>query len=140
MLTSSMANSHHIPGLIRGHEGTVIMVEHGQFERYSENITVIPEKVWIEGKSDAKREDVTFPDYKFGPDPVQIPVEKTDMMAAHIGNFLSCIRTREKPHLNVEVAAHAQILINLAVESYREGRVKYWDEKTFKSADKAQKA
>ena len=32
VLSSSMANSHHIPGLIRGHEGTIIMVENGQFE------------------------------------------------------------------------------------------------------------
>ena len=27
VLSSSMANSHHIPGLIRGHEGTIIMVD-----------------------------------------------------------------------------------------------------------------
>ena len=32
VLSSSMANSQHIPGLIRGHEGTIIMVEHGKFE------------------------------------------------------------------------------------------------------------
>jgi hypothetical protein len=62
------------------------------------------------------------------------------MMQAHIGNFLGCMRTREKPHLDVETAAHAQILINLAVESYREGRVKYWDEKAWKSVDKPVKA
>jgi hypothetical protein len=116
------------------------MVEHGQFERYSENITVIPEKVWLPAKDGKEREDVPFEDYKFGADPIKIPVEKTDMVAAHIGNFLSCMRSREKPHLDVETAAHAQILINLAVESYREGRVKYWDEKTFKSIDKPVKA
>ena len=32
VLTSSMANSQHIPGLIRGHKGTIIMVDHGMFE------------------------------------------------------------------------------------------------------------
>lgn len=140
VLSSSMANSHHIPGLIRGHEGTVIMVEHGEFERYSENITVIPEKVWLPSKDGKGREDVVFDDYKFGSEPIQIPVERSDMMAAHVGNFLSCMRSREKPHLDVETAAHPQILINLAVESYREGRVKYWDEKSFKSVDKPVKA
>jgi predicted dehydrogenase len=31
VLSSSMANSQHIPGLIRGHECTIIMVEHGEF-------------------------------------------------------------------------------------------------------------
>ena len=29
VLSSSMANDTHIPGLIRGHEGTIIMVDHG---------------------------------------------------------------------------------------------------------------
>src|SRR5215472_3824789 len=40
VLSSSMANSQHIPGLIRGHEGTIIMVEHGEFERGTDHITV----------------------------------------------------------------------------------------------------
>jgi predicted dehydrogenase len=141
VLSSSMANSQHIPGLIRGHEGTVIMVEHGEFERYSENITVIPERVRVEDKSDPKKHTYTaFPDYKFGVEPVKIPVERSDMMQLHVGNFVSCVRSREKPHLDVETAAHPQILINLAVESYREGRVKYWDEKAWKSTDKPVKA
>ena len=52
VLTSSMANSEHIPGTIRGHEGTVVMVEHGQFERYSEFITVKPEKVRLDPNAD----------------------------------------------------------------------------------------
>src|SRR5712672_561471 len=43
VLSSSMANSQHIPGLIRGHEGTIIMVEHGQFEGRTENIILRPE-------------------------------------------------------------------------------------------------
>jgi len=141
VLSSSMANSHHIPGLIRGHEGTVIMVESGKFEEYAENITVIPERVRVEDQSDPKKHTYTvFPDYKFGAEPVKIPVEKSDMMQLHIGNFVSCVRSREKPHLDVETAAHPQILINLAVESYREGRVKYWDEKAWKSTDKPVKA
>jgi predicted dehydrogenase len=131
VLSSSMANSQHIPGLIRGHEGTIIMVEHGQFERYSPNIIVRPELVHTEGQN----ERTPFPNYKFGKDEIKIPVENTDMMQAHIGNFLQCMRSREKPHLDVETAAHAQIVINLAVESYREGRVKYWDEQNWRSSN-----
>ena len=131
ILSSSMGNSQHIPGLIRGHEGTIIMVEHGRFEEYSPNIIVRPDLVKMEGQQGR----VPFPDYKFGRDEIKIPVEKSDMMQTHIGNFLSCMRSREKPHLDVETAAHAQIVINLAVESYRDGRVKYWDEKNWRSAD-----
>ncbi|MFL6447798.1 MAG: Gfo/Idh/MocA family oxidoreductase [Bryobacteraceae bacterium] len=136
VLSSSMANSQHIPGLIRGHEGTIIMVEHGEFERPTPDIVVRPEKI----RSRGEQERHTFPNYKFGSDEIRIPVEQKDMMQAHIGNFLQCMRTREKPHLDVETAAHAQVLINLAVESYREGRVKYWDEKAWKSVDKPVKA
>jgi len=135
VLSSSMANSQHIPGLIRGHEGTIIMVEHGQFEGSTPDIVVRPEKVHSRGE-----QSHVFPDYKFGSDEIRIPVEQKDMMQAHIGNFLGCMRTREKPHLDVETAAHAQILINLSVESYREGRVKYWNEREWKSEDKPAKA
>jgi predicted dehydrogenase len=132
VLSSSMANSQHIPGLIRGHEGTIIMVEHGMFERRTPNIIVRPELVRSEGQESRH----PFPDYKFGQDEIKIPVDQDDMMQTHIGNFLQCMRSREKPHLDVETAAHAQVLINLSVESYREGRVKYWDERSWKSVDK----
>jgi predicted dehydrogenase len=131
VLSSSMANSQHIPGLIRGHEGTIIMVEHGMFEGSTPDITVRPELVHVEGQ-DAR---TTFPGYKFGDKEFKIPVTQYDMMQAHIGNFLACMRSRQKPHLDVETAAHAQIVINLAVESYREGRVKYWDEQNWKSSN-----
>src|SRR5581483_10999280 len=138
VLSSSMANSQHIPGLIRGHEGTIIMVEHGMFEEPTPNIIVRPELVRPpeEPGSSARRPRGPFPGYKFGAEEIKIPVEQNDMMQTHIGNFLKCMRTREKPHLDVETAAHAQILINLAVDSYRDGHVKYWDEKSWKAVDK----
>jgi hypothetical protein len=62
------------------------------------------------------------------------------MMTAHIDNFIKCMRSREKPHLDVETAARAQSVINLAVASYREGKVKFWDEKNWKGVDKPVKA
>jgi hypothetical protein len=136
VLSSSLANSQHIPGLIRGHEGTLIMVEHGKFEQPTPYITVIPELVRIQGESGRH----PFPDYKFGSNPIQIPVDQNNMMQSHIDNFLQCMRTREKPHLDVETAAHAQVLINLSVEAYRDGRVKYWDEANWKAVDRAVKA
>jgi len=131
VLSSSMANSQHIPGLIRGHEGTLVMVEHGMFERYSPYLTVKPEIVRL-SDSDEKG---PFPDYKYGKEEVRIPVEQSDMMMAHVGNFLHCMRTREKPHLDVETAAHAQVLISLAVDSYRDNKVKYWDAENWRSQD-----
>jgi len=134
VLSSSMANSQHIPGLIRGHEGTIIMVDHGMFERPTQAITVKPEV--RQGKAIGGEKYAS----KFGTAEIKIPVEQTDMMAAHIDNFLSSMRTREKPHLDVETGARAQIVINLAVQSYREGRTLYWDEKNWKVSSKPVKA
>ena len=135
VLSSSMANSQHIPGLIRGHEGTIIMVEHGQFEGVTPNIIVRPEKVRLPSPEHGISPRGPFPGYKFGSEEIKIPVEQYSSMDAHISNFLQCMRTREKPRLDVDTAAHAQILISLSVESYRDGRVKYWDEKNWRSSD-----
>ena len=46
------------------------------------------------------------------------------------------MRTREKPHLDVETGAKAVVVINLAAQSYREGKIMYWDEKHWKASDK----
>ena len=141
VLSSSMANSQHIPGLIRGHAGTIVMVEHGMFERPTEFITVKPD--FKGDRKSGEKHDIGGPDYqaKFGTDEIKIPVDLSkDMMTAHIENFLDCVRSREKPHLDVETGAKAQAVINLAVQSYREGRMMYWDEKNWKASPHPVKA
>jgi len=130
VLSSSMANSQHIPGLIRGYQGTLIMVDHGMFEAPTDHITVKPEKRVMNDEYKAK----------FGEEPIIIKVDQNDAMMDHIGNFLDCIRTRQQPHLNVEVAARAQVAITMAVLSYQQGKVLFFDEKNFKVVDKAPKA
>jgi predicted dehydrogenase len=130
VLSSSMANSQHIPGLIRGHEASLIMVEHGRFEGQAPHITVRPEKRVISADYKAK----------WGEEDIQIPVEPKDAMMAHVDNFLSCMRTRQKPQLDVETGARAQVLITMAVQSFREGKVLYFDEKKWKVSDKPPKA
>ncbi len=143
VLSSSMANDQHIPGTIRGHAGTIVMVDHGQFERMVPHITVIPQ---LANKPGAPRGTPPQPiggdEYaaKFGTKEIQIPIDQKDPMIAHIENFLACMRTREKPHLDAETGARAMVVINLAVQSYREGRTLYWDEKKWKSSDKPVKA
>jgi predicted dehydrogenase len=139
MLSSSMANSQHIPGLIRGHAGTVIMVDDGKFEGKTDHITVIPE---LMRKSKDEYAAIGGAEYeaKFGKEKVIIPVDDKDSMQTHVGNFLSCMRSREKPTLDVDTALHAQVTISMSVQSYREGRVLYWDEKAMKVVAKAPKA
>jgi hypothetical protein len=46
------------------------------------------------------------------------------------------MRTRQKPTLDVETAARAQVLITMSVQSYRQGKVLYFDEKKFKVLEK----
>jgi hypothetical protein len=117
-----MANSRHIPGLIRGHLGTIVMVDSGEFEGRTDHITLTPEN------------RVTDADYKakFGSVAKTIPVTVIDEEAVHMANFLDCMRTRQKPILDVETGYHVQVTISMAVQSYREGRVLYWDAKNEK--------
>jgi len=134
VLSSSMANDTHIPGTIRGHEGTIVMVDHGMFERNVPYITVKPQ---VKGGKAIGGEKYAE---KFGMKDYQIPVEQFNMQTAHVKNFLQCVRTREKPRLDVETGAKAVVVINLAAQSYREGKVMYWDEKRWKASDKPVKA
>lgn len=130
VLSSSMANSQHIPGLIRGHYASLIMVEHGQFEGTTPYITVRPEAHVVNEEYRAK----------WGTADIKIPVKDADAMHTHAGNFLDCMRSRQKPTLDVDTAARAQAVITMAVQSYRSGRVVYFDEKTWKIGDKPVKS
>lgn len=122
VLSSSMANSTHIPGLIRGHEGTIMMVPEGQFEGRVDHITVTPERI-------AKKKFVE----KFGSEEVQLMTEKRE---THYENFLRCVRTREKTVLDPLTAYKAMTTIGMSVQSYREGRVLYFNEASQKVTDK----
>jgi predicted dehydrogenase len=142
VLSSSMANDTHIPGTIRGHEGTIIMVDHGMFERMVPSITVKPQQHRVRDAEGFKMAAIGGDAYekKFGLKDIVIPVDQRPMMEAHIENFLKCMRTREKPRLDVETGAKAVVVINLAAQSYREGKTMYWDAKNWKASDKPVKA
>ncbi|MDQ3650221.1 MAG: Gfo/Idh/MocA family oxidoreductase [Acidobacteriota bacterium] len=115
VLSSSMANDTHIPGLIRGHEGTIMMVPHGKFEGRVESITVTPQGL-------AKEKFVQ----KYGSEEVKLQTEPRE---SHMENFLRCVRTRETPVLDALTAYKAMASIGMSVQSYREGRVLYFDER-----------
>jgi len=134
VLSSSMANSQHIPGLIRGHGATLTMVEHGRFEGFASHITL---------KAETRGEKWILPELKDkfqGQTEIKVPVKEVNTMQTHVGNFLDCMRSRQKPTLDVETAGRAQVLITMAVQSYREGRVLYFDKDKFKVVPKAPRA
>lgn len=122
VLSSSMANAQHIPGLIRGHEGTIIMVPGGQFESKVDHITVAAERI--------AKDAFTA---KYGKEVIEIPTEQREN---HMENFLRCVKTREKPVLDALTAYKAMTTIGMAVQSYREGKVLYFDERTERVTDK----
>jgi predicted dehydrogenase len=123
VLSSSMANSQHIPGLIRGHEGTIMMVPHGQFEGKVDYITVTAEREFKDKFTE-----------KFGSNEVKLETDKT--REDHMTNFLRCVRSREKPVLDALTAYKAMTTIGMAVESYRQGKVLYFDERSERVTDR----
>jgi predicted dehydrogenase len=143
-LTSSMANGTHVPGLLRGHEATLMLVEHGRFEGRADYITLTPEGQFADGfrercedaglegewieqavKVRGKRGDSII-------SVLQMPVETRQ---THMENFLECVKTREKPVLDVLTGFKALATIDLAVESFKRGRTMYFDDKTYKMTE-----
>jgi predicted dehydrogenase len=114
VLSSSMANDTHIPGLIRGHEGTIVMVPDGKFEGKVDFNTVTPQGI---AKSAFKEKHGT----------IEMKIE-TEPRETHMENFLRCVRTRQTPVLDADTAYRAMVPIGMSVQSYREGRVLYFDE------------
>jgi predicted dehydrogenase len=113
VLSSSMANDVHVPGLIRGHEGTILIVPEGRFEGRVDHITVTPQAI---ARTKFKE--------RYGTIEVKLEVEPRE---SHMENFLRCVLTREKPVLDADTAYKAMVAIGMSVQSYREGRVLYFD-------------
>ena len=126
VLSSSMANETHIPGLVRGHEGTIMMVPDGRFEGKVDYITVTPAKI-------AKKQF----EEKYGAGEVKLNCEPRE---SHMENFLRCVRTREKPVLDALTAYKAMTTIGMSVQAYREGRVLYFDAQKEKVVSEAPRA
>ena len=126
VLSSSMANDTHVPGLIRGHEGTIMMVPDGRFEGRVDSIAVTPQSV-------ARKK------FKERYGTIEVVLE-TEPRETHMENFLRCLRSREKPVLDADTAYRAMVTIGMSVQSYREGRVLYWDPRREKVASEAPKA
>ena len=113
VLSSSMANDTHIPGLLRGREGTIMMVPEGRFEGRVDYITITPQAI---ARQKFKE--------KYGTIQVQYETEPRE---SHMENFLRCVKSRSKPVLDADTAYAAMVTIGMSVQSYREGRVLYFD-------------
>ncbi|HKV41125.1 MAG TPA: Gfo/Idh/MocA family oxidoreductase [Blastocatellia bacterium] len=126
ILSSTMANDQHIPGLLRGHEGTIMIVPEGRFEDKVDSISVTPQML---AKSKFKE--------KYGTIEVVLECEPRE---SHMENFLRCVRTRETPVLDALTGYKALTAIQMSVQSYREGRVLFFDEEKQRVVDRPPKS
>jgi predicted dehydrogenase len=113
VLSSSLGNDNHVPGLVRGHEGTIMIVPDGKFEGRVDSISVTPQTL---AKEKFKQ--------RYGTLEMKLECEPRE---SHMENFLRCVRTREKPVLDADIAYRAMVTVGMSVQSYREGRMLYWD-------------
>ena len=90
-----------------------MMVPDGKFEGRVDSITVTPQTL---AKEKFKQ--------RYGTLEMKLECEPRE---SHMENFLRCVRTREKPVLDADIAYRAMVTIGMSVQSYREGRMLYWD-------------
>jgi hypothetical protein len=60
-------------------------------------------------------------------EPRVYPAGKLDPTSLHWQNFLSCVRSREKPVSDVEFGLHVQAALNMAMLSLLKGKVARFD-------------
>jgi predicted dehydrogenase len=92
-----------------------VIVSHGRFEGTVNDITITPQRIYRK-EFEEKYQSTEV-------------VVKCEPRPSHMEDFLRCVKTREKPVLDALTAYKAQAVISLAVQSYREGRVLFFDER-----------
>ncbi len=105
VVAGTLANNYVTEPAIHGDEGTLTLQNPGEWNVGFDGMTVIP----------FKGERQVF------------PAKKGDSTAAHWENFLSCVRTREKPVSDVEFGLHVQAGLNMALLSLLKDKVATFD-------------
>jgi predicted dehydrogenase len=109
-ISSSMANgaaNRYFPETIYGHKGTISFQSGG--------IMVTPESL-ARGRGAGER-----------PEGKLYELERVNIGRRHTDNFFACMRSRKKPVLDAELGYQIMVAIKLGVDSYREGKVKFFD-------------
>ncbi len=118
-LSSSMASAaplKYFPDAIYGHKGTIIFERNG--------IRVVPEPVFSpRGTPEQARAGKL------------IEVPQVNIGRAHTDNFFAAMRSRTQPVLHGDLGYQIMVAIKLGVDSYREGRVKFFDPATQRVAE-----
>ncbi len=120
LVQSSQNNAFGPVAMIRGRQATMLMGDDWEGRELSV-IRVVPEKPYAD---DFRK--------KYGKDEVIIEGAGNEGDMKHVDNFFDCIRSRRQPNCNAALAYTVMTHIGLAVRSYREGKVFYFDPKNEK--------
>jgi len=99
---ANAAGNKYFPEVIYGHKGTIVMGADG--------FSVLPEGA----ARDAKGKEVAA-------------APAAPMNRLHTDNYLECMRIRQQTALNPDLGYKIMTAIRLGVDSYREGKVKFFD-------------
>jgi predicted dehydrogenase len=128
---SSMANDTNLPMSWHGQEGSIIgniltpqdLYKDGFRDRA--DAAGLPGE-WLERVVEGRRGNQIVEELRMEEEPRQ----------DHMENFLECVKTREKPSLDVLTGFQIMTAIAMAVESYKKGKTMYYDADKMKITDK----
>jgi predicted dehydrogenase len=143
MVGGSLANSIELPMIIRGHGGNMFFL--GESMDRSDYLVIEPEDLYIEECREKIRQSGLESSGKWLDSSAAglvgvirndtgRRVEKrqafridTPRGASLKEDFISCMRTREKPVVDGQLGFMSQVAVGLAVESFRQNRVMFFD-------------
>jgi len=115
LVQSSQNNAYGPVTMIRGQHATMLLGDDWE-GRELDHIRIVPEKPFAEEFLK-----------KHGKDEIIIPGAGNEGDARHVDNFFDCIRSRQQPVCDADLSYKVMVHIGLAVRSYREGKVFYFD-------------
>jgi hypothetical protein len=124
LVQSSQANAHGPQAMIRGEKATLLLGDDWE-GRELETMRIIPEKPFEE---EFRKQN--------GRDELIVTGAGNEGDEKHIDNFFECVRSRQQPACNADIAAKVMVHIGLAVRSYREGKMFHFDERKGRVLDR----
>jgi predicted dehydrogenase len=147
VFSCTILNGLHVPGYIRGHKASINLVSHGVFERDVPSFSVFPEPLFkdeFRDKCDAagltgEWSEVDYSDVSWKRRDQIVPqlTMTTEKRPTHMENFLQCVRDRQQPVLTARAGYKIQTVISMAVKSFVEGKMVYFDQEKEKIRGRA---
>ncbi len=122
MLLATGGNRDNIIEAIRG--------EHGTMTFEGDHVVIRPQRPFMSAVQEkaGQYDDLEILErQQGGRHTIETIRRRTQPRSGHMLNFIQCMRSRKLPHLNAEAGYRVMTTIGLAIEAYRENRVKLFD-------------